>query len=86
MEKNKRQINKEHRMIKCPVCKKSYWSHTMKGHITGAGAREVYYAMDTMIGYAKNKSYTFSPYVFLRNCPHYHYRKQHIKNKLIFEL
>jgi uncharacterized protein (DUF2225 family) len=72
--------------VKCPVCKETYWSHTIKGHIINMGSREVYRAADTMIQYAKNKPYTFSPYVLLRNCPHYHYRRQHIKNKLIFEL
>ena len=85
-DKQKRQINKKHGIIKCLVCKKGYWSHTMKGHITGAGAREVYYAMDKMIDLANNKPYNFSPYVFLRNCPHYHFRKKHTKNKLTFEL
>jgi len=76
----------EQKLIKCPVCKEQYWNHTVKGHITNMGAREVYYAMDKMIDYAKNKSYTFSPYVFLRNCPHYHFRRQHIKDKKEFIL
>ena len=71
--------------IKCPICKITYWSHTLKGHITNMGFREVYRTADIMLQHAKNRSYMFSPFVFTRKCPHYMFRKNHIKtiNKFI---
>lgn len=78
MKKEQKQIR-----IKCPVCKEVYWSHTMKGHITNMGSREVYYLVNDLVKYSPNKKIT--PEIFLQ-CRHYAYRMQHLKNKLIFTL
>lgn len=71
------------KLIKCPVCKILYWSHTIKGHITNMGAREVYYLVNDLVNYSMEKK--IRPIIFLQ-CRHYNYRRKHIKNKKVFEL
>lgn len=77
---------KPQKIIKCPVCSEKYWNHAMKLHITNAGGVEIRKTMERMMEASKNKPYTFSPLIVLRNCPHYAFRKRHIKNKKVFEL
>lgn len=73
------------KIIKCPVCKEEYWSHAMKGHITNAGKAELYRAANLIMEKAGADTFVFSRIATLRVCPHYAFRKRHIKsvNKFI---
>jgi len=76
---------KSQKIIKCPVCNTKIWSHALKIHITNAGKAELYRAADSILSMSKN-TFVFSKTATMLTCPHYKFRKEHITNKLTFEL
>lgn len=73
-------------MIKCPICKKTYLKVAIKKHIIQMAQREGFLYLNTMLNYAKNKPYKFSPIVLLGQSSHLKFWRKHLKNQLKFEL
>lgn len=76
----KKEGKKREGLIKCPVCGIKYWVHALNGHITNMASREAVKRIAFMINHSNMKSYTFSPIIVMRQCPHWKYRR---KNKIL---
>ena len=58
------------KLINCPICKKKFLSQGLKNHIINTGKAECYRVIMNLLHSTKNKPYSFSPGVMLKQIPH----------------
>jgi hypothetical protein len=65
--------------IKCPVCQKRLLRRAIKNHIINSAEAEGFTHLNNLLDAAKNKPYSFSPIVLLRQSGHLKYYRRNLK-------
>lgn len=68
----------------CPVCNSKYLWRSLTLHIINKAKAEARNSMYNLLDLAKNKPYSFSPVVLLRQMPHVAYIRKNLKTKKFF--
>jgi len=67
------------KLVKCPVCKKSFLKGGMKNHIINIAKGEVFRIMKDLFQYNKKDFSRVSMKVLLRNMPHFQFYRKNYK-------